>query len=101
MITVFFKVTSFNQPLNGWNVASVTNRLNIFQDATSFNKPMDGWNVISVTFVQSVQWGIKLQSNSLPMGSTSIFSMSTSIFSIWEPYTNNVQELRIRNQIQS
>jgi len=30
--------------------------LNIFQEATSFNKPMDGWNVISVTFVQSVQW---------------------------------------------
>jgi hypothetical protein len=44
--------------------------------------------------VQSVQRGINLQSNSLPMG-------STSIFSIWESCPNNVQELRMHNQIRS
>ena len=41
--------TSFNQPLNNWNVSNVTTMGLRFQDATSFNQPLNNWNVSNVT----------------------------------------------------
>ena len=47
---MFEDATSFNQPLNNWNVSNdVTNMWNMFQNATSFNQPLDKWNVSNVT----------------------------------------------------
>jgi surface protein len=36
---------SFNQPLDTWDVSSVTNMSNTFYGAKSFNQPLSNWNV--------------------------------------------------------
>jgi surface protein len=38
---MFQDATSFNQPLNKWNVSNVTNMWMMFNGATSFNQPLD------------------------------------------------------------
>ena len=40
--------TSFNQPLNDWNVSKVTDMIGMFCGAISFNQPLNKWNVSNV-----------------------------------------------------
>jgi surface protein len=40
MGSMFYGASSFNQPLNHWNVSNVTNMRSMFQDANSFNQPL-------------------------------------------------------------
>ena len=35
----------FNQPLNNWKVASVTDMSEVFKIARNFNQPLNNWNV--------------------------------------------------------
>ena len=37
---MFKNASSFNQPLNDWNVSNVTDMELIFHDASSFNQPL-------------------------------------------------------------
>ncbi len=37
--------SSFNQPLNKWNVSNVTDMWSMFNDARAFNQPLNNWNV--------------------------------------------------------
>ena len=48
---MFKNATSFNQPLNNWNVSNVTNMTNMFYNAFSFNQPLNKWDVSNVTDV--------------------------------------------------
>ncbi len=43
MSNMFSGATSFNQPLNNWDVSSVTNMSGMFYEATSFNQNISGW----------------------------------------------------------
>ena len=44
---MFRDATSFNQPLNKWNVSNVTSMQSMFYDATSFNQPLHApWYVV-------------------------------------------------------
>ena len=49
MSWMFKEATSFNQPLNKWNVSKVTNMEAMFYGAESFNQPLNKWNVSKVT----------------------------------------------------
>ena len=40
---------NFNQPLEGWNVATVTNMHFMFAGAKFFNQRLNTWNVSGVT----------------------------------------------------
>ena len=42
---MFGGATSFNQPLNNWNVSNVDYMYKMFMEARSFNQPLDKWNV--------------------------------------------------------
>ena len=42
---MFYDATSFNQPLNKWNVSNVTDMYSMFAVAKSFNQPLNNWNV--------------------------------------------------------
>ena len=46
---MFSRATNFNQPLNDWNVSSVTDMNDMFAGATSFNQPLNSWNVSKVS----------------------------------------------------
>ena len=49
MSEMFEGATSFNQPLNDWNVSNVTDMSHMFLKASSFNQPLNKWNVSKVT----------------------------------------------------
>jgi surface protein len=42
---VFYKATDFNQPLDDWNVKSVTSMKSMFREASNFNQSLDNWDV--------------------------------------------------------
>ena len=46
---VFGDCSSFNQPLNNWDVSNVTTMYATFAGATSFNQPLNNWDTSSVT----------------------------------------------------
>ena len=56
MENMFTAATSFNQPLNNWDVSSVTNMSGMFPGA-AFNQPLDNWDVSSVTRMSSMFTG--------------------------------------------
>ena len=57
MSDMFFRATSFNQPIDSWNVSNVTDMSDMFFRATSFNQPIDSWNVSNVTNMAGMFFG--------------------------------------------
>ena len=49
-----FNGTPFNQPLDSWDVSSVTGMYGMFDGAASFNQPLDSWDVSSVTDMNGI-----------------------------------------------
>ena len=49
MNDMFYSASNFNQPLNTWDVSSVTNMTEMFKEATSFNQPIGNWDLSSVS----------------------------------------------------
>ena len=49
MVSMFNEASSFNQPLNDWNVSNVTNMRGMFIMHINFNQPLNDWNVSNVT----------------------------------------------------
>ena len=48
MYGMFDGATSFNQPLNNWDVSKVKYMGEMFRYARSFNQPLNNWNVSKV-----------------------------------------------------
>ena len=48
MSGIFWGASSFNQPLNSWDVSSVTDMSNLVRSSL-FNQPLNSWDVSSVT----------------------------------------------------
>ena len=48
-LKIFDGASSFNQPLNDWNVSNVEDMEQMFKNATSFNQPLNNWDVSNVT----------------------------------------------------
>jgi surface protein len=48
---MFSSASSFNQPLNNWDVSQVTDMRDMFYGAESFNQPLDNWDVSQVTLM--------------------------------------------------
>ncbi|HEX7016540.1 MAG TPA: BspA family leucine-rich repeat surface protein, partial [Cyclobacteriaceae bacterium] len=53
---MFVSATSFNQPINHWDVSTITNMEGMFR-GTSFNQPLDNWDVSSVTSMFNMFFG--------------------------------------------
>ena len=59
MVQMFDGATFFNQPLNNWNVSNVTNMEWMFSDASCFNQPLNKWNVSNVWRMDSMFSGAR------------------------------------------
>ena len=57
MREMFYGCTSFNQPLNNWNVSHVTNMSGMFFGCTSFNQSLNSWDVSQVKDMQNMFYG--------------------------------------------
>ena len=54
MSSMFYGCTSFNQPLNSWDVSKVTDMSDMFHGCTSFNQSLNNWDVSKVTNMSSM-----------------------------------------------
>lgn len=54
MSYMFQRATSFNQPLNTWDVSQVTNFSQMFDRATAFNQPLDMWNTTAANSLSAM-----------------------------------------------
>ena len=54
MSYMFWEATSFNQPLEQWDVSSVEDMRYMFGCATSFNQPLEKWGVSNVKNMDSM-----------------------------------------------
>lgn len=45
---MFNRATTFNQPLNSWDVSKVTDMHDMFNYATSFDQDLSNWNPVSL-----------------------------------------------------
>ena len=51
-----FNSSSFNQPINNWNVSKVTDMGGLFTNG-SFNRPINNWDVSKVTDMNNMFYG--------------------------------------------
>ena len=70
------RVTSFNQPLNNWNVSNVTDMSRMFEEASSFNQPLNNWDVSNVTDMRRMFNGARSFNQPLNNWNVSITDMS-------------------------
>ena len=63
MNSMFYSCTHFDQPLNNWNVSSVTTMSNMFRGAPIFNQPLNTWNTSSVTSMSYMFAGTPFNQN--------------------------------------
>ena len=57
MADMFWDAAAFNGDISTWNVSSVTDMTRMFQEAFSFNQPLNSWDVSSVTDMADMFWG--------------------------------------------
>ena len=53
MERMFYEASDFNQPLNGWNVAEVTNMISMFWLASRFDQDL-GWCLKGSVYVNNM-----------------------------------------------
>lgn len=59
MNDLFRSASTFDQPLDGWNVTQVTTMYRMFSYSTAFNQPLDGWSVDKVMSMQGMFYGAR------------------------------------------
>ena len=69
MCSMFQEASSFNQPLNDWDVSKRDNYgcFVCFVEQVDFNQPLNNWNVSNVTTMRVVCFGKQVLSINLSM----------------------------------
>src|SRR5690554_5018170 len=51
---MFLGASAFNQPLDSWDVSSITHMESLFYDATSFDQSLAAWDISNVTNMNNI-----------------------------------------------
>jgi len=54
MALMFKDTTTFNQPLERWNIEQVKYMFSMFQGTISFNQPLEQWDVRGGTYMNGM-----------------------------------------------
>ena len=77
---MFDGATSFNQPVNHWDVSNIIRMRFTFRGATSFNQDLDTWNVSSVANMQGTFDGATAFNQDLGMWNVGAVTKMDSMF---------------------
>ena len=91
MSRMFSDAASFNQPLGAWNVSNVTNMNGMFSHAASFNQPLGAWNVSNVTNMSRMFAGAALFNQTLEMWNVSNVTNMRWMFSDADSYNQPLE----------
>lgn len=75
---MFSACTSFNSPLNNWDVSTITNMNQMLDDTFLFNQPLDAWNTANVTNMNFMFQ--RSESFNQPLNSWNTANVTTSSF---------------------
>jgi surface protein len=84
---MFSSASSFNQPLNNWDVSKVTTMAYMFWDASSFNQPINSWDVSKVTTMAYMFWDASSFNQSL--NSWNVSKVTTMAYMFWNAFSFN------------
>ena len=78
---IFFGATSFNQPIEHWDVSQMTNMDSMFSGAKAFNQPLGKWDTSHVKSMDSMFNGAKAFNQPLDAWDTSNVAIMSFMFS--------------------
>ena len=64
MSSMFDWAIKFNQNINSWNVSNVINMRNMFDNAITFNQPLNNWNTLNLEDMRDMfNWAGRFNQN--------------------------------------
>ena len=86
----FWRASSFNGDLSGWNVSQVTDMSNMFFNAFSFNGDLSGWSVSKVTKMSSMFGGASSFNGDISSWDVSQVTTTAAMFSGASSFNGNI-----------
>jgi len=80
MVAVFANASIFNQPLDNWDISNVTDIRFMFSNASAFNQPLNSWNMSNIIFMDSLFNGATSFNQPLNTWDTSNIDRMITIF---------------------
>ena len=80
LTSLFEAKTTFNQPIESWDVSAVTSMSRMFRNASSFNQPLAAWNTASVNDMTQMFAGATVFARDISSWDTSGVSAYTDMF---------------------
>jgi len=80
LTSLFEAKTTFNQPIESWDVSAVTSMSRMFRNASSFNQPLAAWNTVSVNDMTQMFAGATVFARDISSWDTSQVSAYTDMF---------------------
>src|SRR5690606_19460469 len=92
-----YGATSFNQPLDNWDVSNVTTMHSMFYGASSFNQLLDNWNVSNVTTMNSMFYGASSLNQSFESWDVSNVENMNSMFNQASSFNQPLNDWDVSN----
>ena len=93
----FAGATSFNSPLNNWDVSSVVSMQGTFGNASSFNQPLDNWNTSFVRDMGDMFTGASAFNGSIGPWNVSNVANMTSMFASARAFNQDIRGWVVSN----
>jgi surface protein len=95
MRSMFNRAATFNQPIGSWNVRYVTNMSSMFSGASSFNQPIGSWDVSNVTSASGLFDGTDFNQDIISWNVESMTDMSNMFRDT--PFNQDISSWNVSN----